>query len=285
MREMPLKIAVTSGKGGAGKTTVATCLALSAKEPVQFLDCDVEEPDGKIFLLPRIFRLEYACVPVPVINRNLCTYCGKCAEFCGFNALAVVKKKILLFEKLCRGCSGCWLVCPEGAISEGSRSIGVIKEGEVEQVDFMEGEIEPGEEMGHSIISKMKENIKKDKIVIIDSPPGLSPSVVETIDRTDYCVIVAECSPFGFHDMRLTAELAEKLGIPHGVVINKNRDDNNTEDIEEYCERKKINLLLKIPFDLEIAKFYSRGIPFITEIPGWNNKFREMLHKIKKSVV
>ncbi len=285
MREMPLVIAVTSGKGGSGKTTVATGLALSAKEPVQFLDCDVEEPDAKIFLLPRIFRLEYACVPVPVIKRNLCTYCRKCAEFCTFNALAVVKEKILLFEKLCRGCSGCWLVCPEGAISEGRRSIGVIKEGEVGQIDFMEGEIELGEEMSHSIISKMKENIKKDRIVIIDSPPGLSPSVVETVDGTDYCVIVAECSPFGFHDMRLTVELAESLGIPHGVVINKDRDNTITEDIEEYCERKKIELLLKIPFELEIAKLYSRGIPFSAEIPGWNNKFMDMLHKIEKSVV
>ena len=285
MIEKALEIAVTSGKGGAGKTTVATSLALSAKEPLRFLDCDVEEPNGKFFLLPRINRLEYVCASVPVINRNLCTYCKKCAEFCVFNAIAVVKNKILLFDRLCRGCSGCWLVCPEGAISEMTRNIGVIKEGEVGTIKFMEGELNPGEEMSFSIVNKMRNSFKDCQIVIIDAPPGLSPSVVETIDGVDYCIVVAEGTPFGFHDMCLNMELARKLNIPHGVVINKDKDDEMTEKIEEYCERNKTEVLLHIPFDMEIADLYSKGIPFVTEKPEWSDKFRSILNKIKKSVI
>jgi MinD superfamily P-loop ATPase len=275
-----IKVSVISGKGGAGKTTVAVNLALSSGCSCQFVDCDVEEPNGKIFLLPRVERLEYVPVPVPLIDRNLCNYCGKCAQFCVFNAIAVVKEKILLFEKLCRGCGGCFLICPEGAISEGKRNIGIIRYGEVEHIKFIEGELNPGEEMTQSIIYEMKNNMDKFRPAIIDSPPGLCPSLVEAINDTDYCIIVAEPTISGFHDMNLSVELLENLSIPFGIVINK--EVKNISLIQDYCRMKGLEILLSIPYDREIACLYSRGIPFSMELPDWRNKFRDMFHNIIK---
>jgi MinD superfamily P-loop ATPase len=273
-----MEICVISGKGGTGKTTVAVNLALSCRGGT-FLDCDVEEPDGKIFLLPRMERIESSFISIPVIDEKLCTFCGKCAEFCVFNALAVVKKKILFFERLCRGCSGCWLVCPEGAISEGKKETGVIRSGKVKELNFIEGSLNPGEETGHSIVYNMRKMIDKHDTVIIDGPPGLSPVLLEAVDKTDYAIIVTEPTPFGFHDLCLTVELLNELKVPYGVIINKDTGENS---IEEYCQEKAIPLLLKIPFDMEIAKLYSRGIPFSMELPEWHDKFSNVLTYIVK---
>jgi len=273
-----IKVSVVSGKGGAGKTTVAVNLALSSGCVCQFLDCDVEEPNGKIFLLPRIERIDHVSIPVPSIDRNLCNYCGKCAQFCVFNALAVVKEKILLFEKLCRGCGGCFLICPEGAIKEEKRNIGIIRYGEVDHIKFIQGELNPGEEMTQAIIYEMKNNIDKFLPVIIDAPPGVCPSLVETVSSSDYSIIVAEPTVAGFHDMALSAELLEALSIPFGIVINKKGKDSSI--VEDYCIEKGLELLLSIPYDREINRLYSRGIPFSEEFPEWRNKFRQMFHSI-----
>ncbi len=273
-----MEICVISGKGGTGKTTVAVNLVLSCEKGM-FLDCDVEEPDGRIFLLPRIERIDSSFISVPVIDEKKCNFCGKCAEVCIFNAIAVVKKKILFFERLCRGCSACWLVCPEGAVSEGKKETGVIKSGEVKNLRFLEGSLNPGEETGHSIVYNMRNMIDKNDTVIIDGPPGLSPVLLEAVDKTDYAIIVTEPTPFGFHDLCLTVELLDNLKVPYGVIINK---DSENSSIEEYCQKKAIPLLLKIPFDMQIADLYSRGIPFSMELPEWHDKFRNVLTYIMK---
>ena len=271
-------VTVASGKGGTGKTTVAVNLALSLKN-VQLLDCDVEEPNSHILLHPKIDETKPVCTKVPVISEELCVYCGKCSKFCVYNALFVAPKTVMVFPELCHSCGGCTLVCPKDAITEKERQIGVIKKGETKGVEIIYGELNVGEAMGVPLIKAVKNQIKTDKNVVIDAPPGTACSLVASVHKTDYCILVTEPTPFGLHDLKITVQVLRDLGIPMGVVIN--RAGIGDRKVYDYCETENIPLLLEIPFSKKIAELYSRGIPFVVEMSAWKEKFLEVWDAIK----
>jgi MinD superfamily P-loop ATPase len=274
-----LIITVASGKGGTGKTTVAVNMALSL-ENVQLLDCDVEEPNSHILLQPTITETEPVYSKVPVISEELCVYCGKCSKFCAYNALFVAPKTVMVFPELCHSCGGCMLVCPKDAITETERQIGVIKKGEAKGVELVYGELNVGEAMAVPLIRAVKNQMKNEQTVIIDAPPGTACSLVASVHKTDYCILVTEPTPFGLHDLKITVQVLKDLGVPMGVVIN--RAGIGDRKVYEYCEKEKIPLLLEIPFSKKIAELYSRGVPFVAEMPEWKEKFLEILDTIKR---
>jgi MinD superfamily P-loop ATPase len=267
-------ISVASGKGGTGKTLVATSLALSLESQVQFLDCDVEEPNGHIFLKPSIKHQETVSVPIPQVDEQKCTFCGKCAEVCAYNAIAVLPKKVLVFPELCHGCGACSYLCPEGAISEVGREIGVVEMGYSGEIEFIHGRLAIGEMMSPPLIGRVKEHIDARKTVIIDVPPGTSCPVVEAVRGSDFCLLVTEPTPFGLNDLALAVEVMKKLGIPCGVLINRAGVGDNK--VEEYCKEEGIPILLHIPLDTEIARKYSRGITLVQGMPEWRPDFQRL---------
>jgi len=273
-------ISVASGKGGTGKTLVATNLALSLKHKVQLLDCDVEEPNDHVFMIPTITQNEEVTIPVPRIDEDKCTHCGKCAEVCAFNAIAVVKQKVLVFPELCHGCGACSFLCPVMAISEEDKHVGIIESGYSGGIDFAHGKLSIGEIMAPAVIRKVKELAESEKTVIIDTPPGTSCPVVEAVKDSDFCILVTEPTPFGLNDLALAVETTRKLGIPCGIVLN--RAGVGDGKVEEYCHAEHIPILLTIPLDIEIARLYSRGIPLVKGIPEWQKSFSELFDKIKE---
>lgn len=274
-------IAVASGKGGTGKTLVATSLALSlAKEDkVQLLDTDVEEPNAHIFLKPKIDQTEPVFIPIPQVDEEKCTHCGKCAEVCAFNALAVVKNKVLVFPELCHGCGACSYICPEDAIVEVGKEIGVIQTGNTKGIEFVHGKLNIGEAMAPPIIREVKKRVKPGRINFIDVAPGTSCPVVEAVKESDFCILVTEPTPFGLNDLTLAVDMVRDIGVPCGVVLNRaGLGDNKTED---YCLKEDIPVLLQIPLDTDIARLYSRGIPLVEGIEQWREAFLKLFHDVK----
>jgi MinD superfamily P-loop ATPase len=274
-----LIITVASGKGGTGKTTVAVNLALSLKN-VQLLDCDVEEPNAHILLHPIIREIGAVTAKVPAISEELCVYCGKCAKICAYNALFVASKTIMVFPELCHSCGGCALICPNKAITEKERQIGVTKKGEADSIGLVYGELDVGEAMAVPLIRAVKNQMYKQKTVIIDAPPGTACSLVTAVHKTDYCILVTEPTPFGLHDLKITVQVLKKLDIPMGVIIN--RAGIGDRKVYDYCKKENIPLLMEIPFDKKIAELYSRGVPFVTEMPEWKEKFQKILETIRR---
>ena len=270
-------VTVASGKGGTGKTTLAVNLALSL-ENVQLLDCDVEEPNSHILLRPIIKATEPVCTKVPVVSEELCNYCGKCSKFCAYNALFVAPKTVMVFPELCHSCGGCALVCPKNAITETERQIGVIKKGEADGVEIVYGELNVGEAMAVPLIKAVKNQIKNNKNVVIDAPPGTACSLVASVHKTDYCILVTEPTPFGLHDLKITVQVLKDLEVPMGVVVN--RAGLGDRKVYDYCKKENIPLLMEIPFSKKIAELYSRGVPFVVEMPDWKEKFMEVRDKI-----
>ena len=273
-------VAIASGKGGTGKTSVAVNLALSIGN-VQFLDCDAEEPNAHLLLHPEISREEPVYIPVPVINEGLCDYCGKCAEFCANNAIFVSSDKILVFPELCYSCGGCAIVCPRKAISEEQRRIGTLKYGLADDLELVYGELEVGEPMAVPVINEVKkQQIRNSKTVILDSPPGTSCPVIETVKGSDFCVLVTEPTPFGLHDLKITVQVLKQMKIPFGVVVN--RAGIGDQRVYEYCKNENIPVLLEIPYQRKIAELYSKGIPFSLEMPKWKEKFQAFFDEVRK---
>jgi len=272
-------ISIASGKGGTGKTTVALNLALSLPD-VQLIDCDVEEPNLHLFLSPRVHRTLSVTLPVPGVDETLCTYCGKCAEVCRFNALAVVKNQILIFPELCHGCGGCSLLCPERAIRETPREIGVIQEGSHNGLAFVQGILNVGEPMATPIIREEKKLIDRKKTVILDCSPGTSCPVIEGVRGSDFCLLVTEDTPFGLNDLELAVEMVRALGIPLGVFIN--RADLEDGRVKSYCQKEGVPLLGELPHDRRIAEVYSRGEIVIEKIPEYRKLFLSLFQKIQK---
>lgn len=271
-------ISVASGKGGTGKTIIATNLALSLNKNIQFLDCDVEEPNAYLFLNPKISKTESVGIPFPTIDEEKCNYCGKCAEVCAYNAIAVIKNKVLIFPELCHGCGGCSLLCPQKAISEANKPIGVIEQGTSGQIDFAHGILNVGEALHTPVVRAVKKKIDNSKTVIIDVAPGTSCPVIEAVKDTDFCILVTEPTPFGLNDLILAVGMLRKLGVPFGVIIN--RADVGDKKVERYCKREKIPILMCIPMDREIAVAYSNGIPFILLKKEWKPKFKSLYSEI-----
>ncbi|WP_440946806.1 ATP-binding protein [Methanosarcina sp. T3] len=274
-----MKIAIASGKGGTGKTTVAVNLAL-ALEGVQLFDCDVEEPNCNLFLGFELEPVEVVTCPVPEIDRERCTLCGNCASFCKYNALAALPQKIMSFPSLCHGCGGCSLICPAGAIEEKPRPIGLIEKAFSEtSFSFLRGTLNIGEAMATPVIRSLQRHIDESRPAIIDSPPGTACPVLAVLGCADYCVLVTESTPFGFHDFLLALEAARTVQVPVGVVLN--RDGLGDSRVEDFCRVRGIPILLRIPNDRMIARLYSEGIPFVKEMPGWKEKFEEMFETIR----
>ena len=275
-------ISVASGKGGTGKTMVATSLALSlkGKENVLFLDCDVEEPNAHIFLKPGITRRIPVCIPVPRIDEKKCTYCGKCAEVCAYNAIAVLDEHILTFSQLCHGCGACSYLCQEKAVSEQGREIGVVESGQSDGVEFVQGRLTVSEAMPTPVIRKVKEQANGDGIVITDVSPGTSCPVVESIKGSDFCLLITEPTPFGLNDLMLAVDTAKELRIPCGVVIN--RAGIGDSKVQEYCAKENIPVLLNIPLDTSIARLYSKGVTLVEGMPKWTESFIELFDSIQE---
>lgn len=281
-------ISIASGKGGTGKTTVAVNMALSIGN-AQLVDCDVEEPNAHIFIKPEIRSSKEAFLPVPEIDMKKCVYCGKCREACSYNAIAVIipsgdiSGNVIVFPELCHSCGACIELCPEGAISEVDRRIGMIEIGESGSLQFAHGRLDVGQAMSPPLIRQVKEFINPTRNVIIDSPPGTSCPVITAIKGSDYCVLVTEPTPFGLNDLVLAVETAREIGIPYGVVIN--RSDIGDNNVSDYCERNKIRVLSRIPFDREAAVLYSKGKVLVEEKPLWKDIFRGIYDAIKKEVL
>ncbi len=272
-------ISIASGKGGTGKTTVAVCMALSLQN-AQLLDCDVEEPNVHLLLHPKMNETKPVYVMVPVVEEKKCNYCGECAEFCKFNALFVANQKVLFFPELCHGCGGCAIMCPKDAIKEKRRKLGVIKKGVADGIELVYGELDVGEPMATPVIAEVKKQTKSHSTVIIDSPPGTSCPVVESVYKSDYCALVTEPTPFGLYDLKIAVEVLERLGIPLGVVVN--RAGIGDRKVYEYCKEKEIPILLEIPYEKRIAELYSSGTPFVLKMPEWKEKFQQLFDEIKE---
>jgi MinD superfamily P-loop ATPase len=275
-------ISIASGKGGTGKTLVATSLALSLGKQVQILDCDVEEPNVHVLLRPTIVQSKPVCIPVPKIDKAKCTYCGECAKVCAYHALAVVKKLVLIFPELCHGCGACSYLCPAKAISEEGREMGVVELGCAGEIEFVQGKLTIGEAMATPVIREVKRHIDPTKTVIIDVSPGTSCPVVEAVRDSDFCLLVTEPTPFGLHDLSLAVDTVKVLGISCGIVLNRAGGTYNR--IEEYCLEKDIPLLMRIPLDMGIARLYSRGATLVQGMPEWRGKFLELFHNIEQTL-
>lgn len=278
-------ISVASGKGGTGKTTIATSLALSIEGSVQFLDCDAEEPNAHIFLKPAIKKVEKTFIPVPKVDEKKCTYCGRCREVCAYNAIAVIqgadgrKGSILVFGHLCHGCGACAHLCPQGAIEEAEKEIGVVEIGDVGPMQFVHGRLNIGEAMAPPVIRNIKSHINPTRTVIIDAPPGTSCPVVESIKGSDFCILVTEPTPFGLNDLVLAVEVLRKLKIPFGVIIN--RSDLGDDKTDKYCRNEDIPVLMRIPFSEEIARAYSKGEPIVEAFSEYRKNFKGLFNRIK----
>jgi MinD superfamily P-loop ATPase len=273
-------ISIASGKGGTGKTTIAVNLALSLpKGTVQLIDCDVEEPNSHLFLSPSIHRVSSVGIPVPRIDESKCTYCGKCAKVCEYHAIAVILKNVLVFDELCHGCGACSYLCPEKAIFEAEREIGIVQEGNANGIDFVNGVLNIGEPMASPLIRGVKQKVQKERIVILDAPPGTACPVIESVRGSDFCLLVTEPTPFGLNDLELAVGMLEKLGIPKGVVINK--ADIGDRGVWDYCTMKDIPVLMEIPMDRKIAESYSKGVPMIAENPTYIPQFLNLIEKVE----
>lgn len=276
-------ISVASGKGGTGKTTIALNLVLSIEDEVQLLDCDVEEPNAHIFLKVQLKQRDLITTPIPKINEERCTLCGVCQGICAYHAIIIVKDKVLVFPELCHSCGGCSLLCPENAIAEINKEIGYIDIGDSGGISFIQGTLNIGEAMPTPLIKAVKRNLDPSKIVIIDSPPGTSCPVVESVRGSDFCILVTEPTPFGLNDLILAVDLLRELNIPFGAVINK--ADIGSDEVENYCKSEGIPILMKIPFKREIAEAYSKGIPLVEAFPDYRENFKNLFNTIKQLII
>jgi MinD superfamily P-loop ATPase len=274
-------ISIASGKGGTGKTTVAVSLALSISH-AELLDCDVEEPNTHLFLKHEVLEKKPVFLPVPEVDETVCSFCGRCSEICAYNAIAVLKTRVLIFSELCHSCDGCRLLCPEKAITMVEKEIGTVEIADAGKgLTLIEGRLKIGEARSSPLVKEVKALMKRDNNVIIDAPPGTACSMVESVRESDFCILVTEPTPFGLYDLNLAVQVLRKMEIPCGVVIN--RSGLGDERVDDYCREKNIPVLMKIPFSREIAGAYSQGIPLVREKPEYAERFRELFHTIERT--
>ncbi|MCW4007537.1 MAG: ATP-binding protein [Candidatus Bathyarchaeota archaeon] len=271
-------IAVASGKGGTGKTSVAVNMAVSVGN-VKLLDCDVEEPNAHLLLHPEISRKEPVYTFIPKINKALCNFCGECAKFCQFNAILAIAEEILVFPELCHSCGGCAIVCPRKAITWEKHGVGTLHFGEANNVSLVYGELKVSKPLAVPVIKAVKRHINEAKTVLLDSPPGTSCPFVETVKGSDFCLLVTEPTPFGLHDLKIAVEVLRKLAVPFGVIVN--RADIGEKKLYDYCREKNIRIMLEIPYQRRIAELYSLGVPFSLEMPEWKEKFQALYSEIR----
>ena len=253
-------VAVASGKGGTGKTTIAANLAWVVCESgrkVQYLDCDVEEPNGHIFLRPEITVSRQVTINVPQVDSEKCTACGKCGQICQYGAIVCIKESVLTFEQLCHSCGGCFRICPDDAITPKPLEIGTVECGKAGGIDFVSGKLKIGHVRTPALIKEVKKYIRRECLAIIDVPPGTSCPVVEAIKDTDFVLLVTEPTPFGLNDLKLAVALVRQVNLPFAVVINRHGIGN--DEVEKYCEAENIDVVMTLPDDRRIAEAYSSG--------------------------
>jgi MinD superfamily P-loop ATPase len=280
-----MKLAVASGKGGTGKTTVATNLAVTLArhgQTVVYVDCDVEAPNGHLFLRPALARENPVGRPVPRVNPDLCQHCGACAQICRFNAIVCLADRTLVYDELCHSCGGCALVCPAGAITEASHPMGVVKTGAAGAIQFVSGTLNVGEATSPPVIRAAKQAAPPAQWMILDAPPGTACPMIETVRDCDYVVLVTEPTPFGLHDLRLAVEVARTLKLPSGVVVN--RAQPVATETREWCEQTRLPILAEIPDAIEIAKAYSQGQLVVETVPGLQHVFDQLLLRLLAEV-
>lgn len=277
-----MKIAVLSGKGGTGKTLVSVNLA-SILERSVYIDCDVEEPNGHLFFKPEDLVTKEILVKTPVVDHDKCSGCRVCVEFCKFNALAFINQKVKVFDSICHSCGGCSLLCPEHAIKENDKVIGVIESGQSENVKVITGRLNTGEETGVPIIKELLSLNKCDAVsTVIDCPPGSSCMVMESIKDADYCVLIAEPTIFGRHNLSMVYELVMLFNKPFGCVLNKCVEGENPS--EDFCVGNNIPIIGRIPFDKNLGAMNSNGTIVTRVSAEYATVFKAILDEIEKEV-
>ncbi|MFZ7104461.1 MAG: ATP-binding protein [Peptococcaceae bacterium] len=277
-----MRIAVASGKGGTGKTTVSSNLAyyLSKKgRDISLIDCDVEEPNNHIFFQPDWYASLKVTLPVPEVDIKSCSSCGKCSDFCQFGAIICIRGKVLVFPELCHGCGGCAKICPQTAIKETTREIGEIQLGMKDSLHFIQGVMRIGEAMSPPLINEVKACVKQGDI-IIDCPPGTSCPMIQAVKDSDFVLLVTEPTPFGLHDLKLAVATVRQLNLPFAVGLN--RSTIGDERVKEYCKDENIEIILEIPEDREIAQAYSQGKIFLESSPHYEEHFAALFKKMEE---
>ncbi len=280
-----MKIAIASGKGGTGKTTIAINLACSIArmgQTVQYLDCDVEEPNGHIFLKPDIEETQIVTMDVPEVDTELCNGCGKCGQLCQYSAIICLKDTVMTFEQLCHSCGGCMAVCPQAAIKERQRKIGIAEFGRANGVLYGAGKLDIGTIQSPALIKHVRQKAINNCTVIIDVPPGTSCPVIEAVKGADFVLLVTEPTPFGLNDLQLAVEMIRELKLPFAVTIN--RCDIGDDRVVRYCQQQDIEILLEMPNDRLVAEVYSQGIKIIDALGGYEEKFLRLYQKINARV-
>ncbi len=277
-----MRLAVLSGKGGAGKTLISTNLAATAGNAL-YIDCDVEEPNGRLFLKPQQITRQEVSVQIPGFDLETCTGCRKCVDFCRFNALVYIKKKMLVFPEVCHACGGCAMVCPEGAVSEVQRAVGHLEEGWHGQTRVVTGELNLGEASGVPVIRAALAKARAfDGLSVIDCPPGSACSVMESVEDADYCILVAEPTAFGFHNFKMVYQLVSLMKKPCGVVINKM--DEAYAPLENFCTEHNVPVLERIPYNEQMAALCAEGKLICEEDAAMKERFANLLEKIGGAV-
>ena len=277
-----MRIAIASGKGGTGKTTVATNLAYIASRngrSVAYVDCDVEEPNGHIFLKPQFSSTTPVGTLIPKVDQSKCTHCGQCARICQYSAIILAGQAVLVFADLCHGCGGCSLVCPSNAISEVLHETGKVQVGSAGPVAFAHGLLDIGQAMSPPVIKAVKAAARSADFIITDAPPGTSCPVIESVRGCDFVLLVTEPTPFGLNDLILAVEMVRALKLAFGVVIN--RADLGDRETHLYCQRNGIDILAEIPDDRQIAKAYSRGEMICEAIPKYRDLYSKLLNQVE----
>jgi len=277
-----MMITIASGKGGTGKTTVATNLAVAVGEGTTLLDCDVEEPNVHLFLTPESVIRTPITTMVPVVDQEKCVQCGACSELCQFSAITLVAGELYTFPRMCHSCGGCVMVCPSGALTEGTRELGKLEKGRYKGIDLISGRLKVGEAMSPPLIERVKEAAEGRELVIVDAPPGTSCPVIAAMGGTDYVVLVTEPTPFGLNDLKLAVEAVRVLGIPCGIVIN--RADSGDDRVVRYAEEEGIEILMSIPYSRKVAEYYARGRLLVEAMPEMAEGFAGMVKKIRNAV-
>jgi len=274
----PMRLAIASGKGGTGKTTLAVALAQASLGPVHLLDCDVEEPNSHLFIAPHFENQQPVNVGVPQLDEQLCNHCGQCADFCQFNALVTLPNQTMIFSELCHSCGGCMRVCPTHALTEVDKRIGSIERGVCDHITLTKGTLDVGQAMSPPVIRAVKEQIDPNQLTILDCPPGTSCPMITAVRDADFVLLVTEPTPFGLHDLTLAVETLRQLKLPFGVILN--RADIGDQGVVNYCRQQPIPIMLQIPDAREVAVAYSQGRGLLDALPDLRPSLQRLLNSI-----